>query len=271
MCLILPQIISIKSHNYTRKYYTEKGYNVGCVGEEFNIHILDLPNSSTQKVKVQCDFCGKIYEIEYRKYILQNTGGTSCSDCRYNKVEATNMVKYGNKCSLRNKEVLSKSKQTNMKKYGVEYPFQNKEILQKTIDAQIKKYGGVGRAINTSSQQKYLHSLYGGELNFYIAPYHADILFEEEKIVFEYDGLGHDMLVKLGKLTREEFEEKEKLRSGYLQNLGYKEFHIIADKKDKLPNNEYLLKIKDMAFDYLINQNGTYYSYNLYTKEIITF
>ncbi len=80
--------------------------------------------------------------------------------------------------------------------------------------------------------------------------------------------MGHNIIVKLGKLSQEEFDKKEKQRSSYLQEKGYKAFHIIADKKDNLPSDEVLFKIKEDAFDYLINQNGSYYSYNLETKEI---
>lgn len=106
---------------------------------------------------------------------------------------------------------------------GVEYPFQNSEILQKTIDLQINKYGTFGRKINTSKQQIYINNLYNGKLNYRIGNYCVDILLDSN-VICEYDGLGHNMMVKLGKLTEEEFVEKEKERSNYLQKLGYKEF-----------------------------------------------
>lgn len=232
--------------------------------------MLDLPKSSIQKVEVICDFCNKKYEIEYRKYLLQMTNGTACITCRYKKVEITNLERYGNKCSLRNEDVLRKSKQTNLEKLGVEFPFQSKDIINKTIDTQLKRYGRVGRTINTSSQQIYLNNLYDGKLNYFIRPYNIDIFFENEKIICEYDGNGHNMIVKLGRLTEEEFQIKEKNRSAYLQDLGYKEFHIISNK-DKLPTDDELIVIKNEAFDYLLNENGSYYSYNLEKGEITTF
>lgn len=268
--LILPQFVYVKVHNFTRKYYELKGYTLGKIGEKFLINILDLPASSTQLVSVKCDFCDKVYEIEYRKYLLQNKNGIACSDCRYKKIEITNLERYGNKCSLRNEQILNKSKETNLKKLGVEYPFQSKYILDKIIDIQIKNNGKIGRAVNTSSQQIYLNNLYGGELNYFIKPYCIDIYFKNENIICEYDGGGHNMLVKYGKLTENEFKIKEDGRSDFLQKMGYKEFHIISTT-DKLPKDEDLINIKKNAFYYLLNQNGKYYSYNIDTKKIITF
>lgn len=267
MGLILPQTVLVKAHNYTRNFYTEKGYMVGKIGTEFIVDILDLPESSTQKVFVKCDFCGKVYEIEYRRFLTQKNNGTSCSNCRYNKVEKTNLAKYGHRCSLRNPDVLQKSKETSLKKIGVEYPFQSNDILKMCADTQIKKYGRVGRAVNTSKQQIQLHKIYGGKLNYHLYPYHIDILFEEESIALEYDGLGHNLLVKIGKLTQEEFDRKEKIRSNFILDSGYKLFRIIADKNDNLPNIEELKHIKDVAFKCLLEEDITTYIYNLKTNE----
>lgn len=84
-----------------------------------------------------------------------------CSkECRYKiarkKTDTTNLIRYGGKAPLQNKEILKKTKktclerygsesvgaskliqdkvrQTNLKKYGVEYPLQNKNIHDKSI------------------------------------------------------------------------------------------------------------------------------------------
>ena len=54
MGLVLPQTIKIKAHNFTRKYYVLKGYDVGKIGEEFEVNVLDLQMSSTCRVSVRC-------------------------------------------------------------------------------------------------------------------------------------------------------------------------------------------------------------------------
>lgn len=269
MGLIIPQTVHVKAHNFTRKYYEEKGYVVGKIGDIFNVSVNDLPQSSTQKVLVICDFCQKEYNIEYRKFLIQKTNGTCCISCRQVKTEITNLKKYGHKCSLRNEEVLQKSKDTNLKNLGVEYPFQSKSIINKTMESQIKKYGKLGRACNTSSQQIYLNKLFGGKLNHQILPYCVDSFFEKENIILEYDGGGHNLSVKLGKCSKKEFENKELIRMNFLKDLDYKQFHIVS-KKDKLPNDYELFNIKNTAFNFLLNK-GVYYSYNLETKKVISF
>ena len=58
----------------------------------------------------------------------------------------------------------------------------------------------------TSKQQLYIHSLLGGELNYCTGKCFLDIAFLDEKIYLEYDGGGHDLSVKLGNMSKEEFE-----------------------------------------------------------------
>lgn len=93
-----------------------------------------------------------------------------------------------------------------------------------------------------SQQQEYIHSLVGGELNYPVNNSSLDIAFPEEKIYIEYDGSGHDLSVKLGEKTNEEFQEKEKKRNYALFRLGWKSIRIIS-KKDYLPSD---IKIKEI-------------------------
>lgn len=74
-----------------------------------------------------------------------------------------------------------------------------------------------------------------GQLNVRIDNYVIDILLPNH-IIVEYNGGGHELSVKLGELTLEQFQQKEIRRNNFLINLGYK-LLIIESKKDKLPSN----------------------------------
>lgn len=92
-----------------------------------------------------------------------------------------------------------------------------------------------------SIQQKYIHSLVGGELNYPVNSSSLDIAFPDKMIYIEYDGSGHDLSVKLKTISQSGFNEKEKRRRYALYNRGWKEIKIIS-KNDKLPILENIIK-----------------------------
>ena len=69
-----------------------------------------------------------------------------------------------------------------------------------------------------------------------------DIFFKKDKIYLEYDGSGHTLSIKFGRVSENEFYEKENKRKQYLRELGYKEFRLISTT-DTIPNKKELLKI----------------------------
>jgi hypothetical protein len=163
------------------------------------------------------------------------------------------------------KKYLQNQKKTNIEKLGVEYPFQNKDILKKCVDSSIEKHGIDYRATTISKQQRYLYNIFGGILNYSEFPFYLDIFFKEERIYLEYDGSGHRLSIKYGKLTSEEFEKQEVIRSIFLKEKGYKEFRILSSD-DVLPSKKELLKIKEKAFIILKIKQYNTYIYNLNTK-----
>jgi very-short-patch-repair endonuclease len=101
-----------------------------------------------------------------------------------------------------------------------------------------------------SKQQKYLHNILGGKLNYPIGKSSLDIAFPDEKIYIEYDGSGHDLSVKLGRVTQQEFLDKEKRRNYALLKRGWKEIRIVS-KDDKLPTSYKIKQMFDEAINYL--------------------
>ena len=257
------QIIKIRINNFNEEHFKKLGYNFKK-NDYVYIPVKHLPNGSGVKIKVQCKYCGKIFEKSYRRY-LETKDSICCKECKDIKMVETSIKKYGNRCSLRNEKIQEKSKNKNMINLGVQYPFQNKGILDKCVKTCIEKYGINYKKCIISSQQKYLHSIYGGIINYSEPPYMLDIFFEKEKIYCEYDGSGHNLSVKMGNCTEEDFDKKEKCREQFLKEKGYKEFRIISND-DILPDIDTLLYIKSRAFEFLINKNYSKYTYNLNTK-----
>ena len=255
--LLENQQIDVRVTNMTEKYFIEKGYKVKN-GDIINIPIEELPKGSGLKILVMCDYCNCIFEKQWRKFLVSKDD--CCSNCKTKKMMNTSLKRYGNVCSLKNPEIEKKMKENNIKKFGVEYPLQNKEILKKTKNNILKK--SFFERI-TSRQQKKIHILFGGILNYQIYPYIVDIFFPEEKIYFEYDGGGHDLSVKLKQKDKNKFEEEQGNRTAYLKNKGIKEFRITdSSKKGNLLNDDNMLKIKRKAFN-ILSKEYTSYIYNI--------
>lgn len=160
--------------------------------------------------------------------------------------------KYGVQYTAQSKELRQKMKQTNLKKYNVEHAMQNKKIKEKQLQTLYEN----GTA-PCSKQQRYLCELFNGELNYLIDSFLLDIAFINDKLYIEYDGGGHDLQVKLGTITEKEFKQKEIVRGNILKNKGWKVIRIISNK-DKLLQNEDLLKLFNHCKNFLLTTNHTW-------------
>lgn len=210
-------------------------------------------------VKYGEDNPSKIKEInEKRKKTCLEKYGTEyqiCSKSTQDKIKNTFIEKYGVTNLMYVPEVVEKKKHTCLEKYGVEYPLQNKDIYCKTVSGRSRTYGQT-----SSKQQRYISNLYEAQLNIQIGKYFIDMYLEEYNIFVEYDGGGHNLQVKFGNMSQEEFDSKEKERSDYIKSTGLKEFRL-KSTTDKLPCDEKLLYIKSRAIN-ILNIYSTYI-YNL--------
>ena len=279
---LIQEYVDMKISTYNIDHYHSKGYK--CInGETIKIKVQDLSKGSGVKIDVQCDYCGEIFQQSYRRY-LEHPNDIACKKCRYNKVAKTNLERYGCTCSLRNEEVLEKSKATNLNKFGVEYPLQNKQILQQTKETLFQRYGvhipihsdviyhkmnetlknnsNCDSFVGTSKIQKYLCELYNGILNYKIENAFVDIFIPEYNICCEYDGGGHNLSVIHNRITQEELDKKDEMRNKKLVDMGYKVFRIVSRKDKNLTDNEFL-QIKNKAIDNLINNYNNIYIYDI--------
>lgn len=127
----------------------------------------------------KCKSCGKIQTRSFRTANIDNHKTLLCQDClnierygyahtydnkekqRYaldrvlekhggfgmaskeirDKIESTNLEKFGSKCSLKDPEVNAKARKTTKEKYGVDYALQSKKIYDETVETLNKRYG----------------------------------------------------------------------------------------------------------------------------------
>lgn len=235
--------------------------------EHYNV---EVPSKSTE-------IMDKIVATNLNKYgvcySLQNV------DVR-NKGIQTSLEKYGTKSPMQNPEVQAKAIKTNLERYNVKYTMQCPDIKEKAIQTNLNRYGVKNPTENplisnkirktsyengttpTSIQQLYLHSLYGGELNYPLGSYSLDIFIPECNIDIEYNGGGHNLQVKLGNISEEEFNTREIIRGKLIRQTGIKQI-TITSSHDKLPSDEILLEMLDMAKDYLLNTVHTWIEFDI--------
>ena len=145
MGLIVPQTVKVRTNASNYKRYKEKGYTFKKCGDFIEVNVLDLPKSSSAKVKIICDVCGKESETSYGYIVKCNEENEliTCgsNSCKYKKSEYTCMKKYGVKNSNQLKEVQNKMKATNLERYGCESATQNEEIKNKIKETNLERYG----------------------------------------------------------------------------------------------------------------------------------
>lgn len=178
----------------------------------------------------------------------------------YQKQIDTNLLKYGVENVFQNEEIKEKSKQTLLENYGVEHAMQSTEIKEKArINANLAMYKN--DTAPCSRQQKYLHRILGGELNYPLKTILLDIAFPEEMIVIEFDGSGHNLSVICGNITQQEFNIKESKRNYALLNQGWKIIRIVS-LKDLLPSDEMIVYMYDLALNHF-NKGNSWIEYNI--------
>lgn len=183
------------------------------------------------------------------------------------KIKEVQFKKYGNYYSATD-EGKEKYRQFCLDNYGVENLFQSEEIKEKIKDTMIDKYGtpylmqipseakrrtllamktkeSMG-ILPSSRQQEYLHKIYGGIKNYVVSNCALDVALLEDKIDIEGDFSGHELRVKFGECTQEEFENKEVKRKYFLKSKGWKDLRIIS-RKDNLPSDKKLLEMLDIS------------------------
>lgn len=139
--MILTKEIEIKTTNKNIGHYIKMGYNVSS-GDLIKISPEQLPISSKNIIRVECDVCHNVYDILYHSYYRNiKNGEYHCKKCSSIRGKETSMVLYGVNHPLKNELIKNKVKNTNLLKYGTEYPSQSDEIKNKIKNTCLDKYG----------------------------------------------------------------------------------------------------------------------------------
>lgn len=141
--MLITKTIRKKWHSNTRKYYESLGYCFTKLLDEFEVKTTDLTKGSTEKVEVQCDYCGDITIKPYKSYLKNHDEilGDCCVHCKMIKSKNTWLKRYGVDHPFLDKEIQSKRKNTWIKKYGTDNPFKSVEIKEKIKETNKDKYG----------------------------------------------------------------------------------------------------------------------------------
>lgn len=184
----------------------------------------------------------KIKQTNLERYGFENAG--SNSEVR-KKARNTMVEKYGADCSSRCPEILQKIENTVLEKYGVKSTVMLPEMRAKAREGMI-----INGSQTTSKAQRYLHALFGGEINYPYRKYFIDIAFPEDKIAFEYNGSGHDLSVRYGHISPEKYKANETYRWKQLYAEHWK-IITFESNTDKLPNDDVLLLLYNKTLEYL--------------------
>lgn len=196
------------------------------------------------------------------------------------KVYATNLQRYGEECLLNLPEVIQQKKEKCLELFGHENPFNSKELQERIQEENIKKYGGISptcspeikakvrdtmnknQTCSTSSQQKYLHKLYGGALNYPCSSFSLDIYLLEHQLDIEYNGGGHNLCVQMGSMTQEEFDQKEIIRGRIIRSKGFRQMTIIS-RNNQLPSDDKLQEMLQETLNFLNSTNHHWVNYDI--------
>ena len=121
-----------------RKFNLGNRYILKCLLKEFNI-----PEHSKELVFILRK--RKIQETLKEKYGKDITSTLQLPEVK-EKIEKTNLSKYGKKSFTQTEEYLEKSKQTNLNKFGVENIMYRKDLKDKCLNSQKERFGGIGFA-----------------------------------------------------------------------------------------------------------------------------
>ena len=204
-------------------YYTKRGYNIEKIGDKIYVKGEDLSKGSKIKIKYICDYCGEIFErcVQSNNRSKKDNLKDSCIKC----------------CKAK------RAKETSLKRYGVDNPMKVESIQERCEHSKInpnfsgKNYAASGfeKGIPVSKAQYNLKELLEDfELNYHYKKYYIDLFYNN--IAIEYDGKGHDLSVRMNKISKEEFLEKETKKQQELL-LNFRLLRIV-DKKDVLKNFE---------------------------------
>ena len=142
--MLLSKNVEIKSGNKL-KYFKDLGYNINSSKEFFQVDVQHLTKGSHAIVEVQCDYCGAVLNVPYKRYVKYTNicDKYSCSkiECSNQKIKNVCMIKYGVENPFQAEFVKEKSKNTFIEKYGVNHQMYIQDVKDKIKKTCLNRYG----------------------------------------------------------------------------------------------------------------------------------
>jgi hypothetical protein len=261
------------------------------------IDIKDIGLNSTLRIEAQCDVCGRIKTLQYKKYNknISHGGYYCCSNfCAKDKVESTNLEKYGTKYPLQSTEKVVELKKYFLEKFGVDNPSKVKEVCDSRETTMLERFGVKTNIILPETHNKAIKSSTKLEsktkrMNTLIDRFGVDNCMKSKEI---YDKFKQTNLLKYGHEFPAQNSEifnkiqKSQLKSKIYKNLSYQgtyeldflvfcEINKLLNKVSKPSSIKYLLgdSYKTYHPDFyiedlnLIVEVKSEYYYNLYLEK----
>jgi hypothetical protein len=160
----------------------------------------------------------KLNKTNLERYGVENIlQSKECQD----KVKQTNLQRYGVEYPQQNKEILEKTKQTNLERYGVENPQQNKIIKEKTKITNLQKYGVEYPQQNSAIAEQTLKNSFNKKQ--YTMPSGEIVDYQG------YENFAFDELINVEKIDEDDLfiNRKDVPELWYLDKLGKKRRHYV--------------------------------------------
>lgn len=175
--MLLSHSAKINWNSRIKNHYTELGYEFTKMGDPLVVDVAHLTKGSSADVDVECDYCGKVYQKKWHKYLIENEKSLihtdCCYDCKTKKAEASILRRYGVPNVFQVGSVKEKIKETNLEKYGCENPFSSEEIKRKIKETNLERYGFECAIRNPDVQRKSANtSLERYGVEYYVQKYH---------------------------------------------------------------------------------------------------
>ena len=143
--MLLSKYAKVRWNSKTKKHYVNLGYQYTKMNDEFLVKVEDLTHGSRAEVKVKCDYCERLYDKRWYRYVYENKNKLihkdACNHCKTLKTKDTVQKIYGCDNVFQLESIKEKIVQTNIQKYGVDNPSKSEIIKNKIKGTNLQKYG----------------------------------------------------------------------------------------------------------------------------------
>ena len=127
-----------------KKRLENLGYKFTNFGDGVSVKIKDLSNGSNAIITVKCDYCGDNYTLAYVTYTHRKSKDKDCCgkpQCTGQKAKEIIKNKYDVNNIRELDWVNEKINSTNLERYGCKNPFGNSKVIEKIKKSNLEKYG----------------------------------------------------------------------------------------------------------------------------------